>query len=404
MASRKGTLLERNVEQLLKLVGLKPELNKIYHGYEIDIFLRYKNKKIAFECKQYEKSALTVRNLIHEWDSKNKELELDKIVLVLFGINITPNDKELAKKYGMIIWGEDKLGNFLNQAIELKEKFLDKLIMEIDVSLDDKSSVTKEINLIKEKLKELVNENKGKTISDDSSQTYPIFFRVSKKNRGYLIISYTRKNGFELMYNENLENLKGDKLEIFEKILNKYSFTERKRMDIKEMQYHIDPKLLTIALGKDLDFANEIITNILTNLSIDNLSELNFKFRDMKGDTLFKFEDNKEYDDEDYEDNTKNSGCLGCCATGLIPTLILFLPFITIFPSKKILLALMNFHQKVTSPKLNKLNMKCRYEPSCSEYGKLAILKHGAIKGGWMSIIRLSHCTPYSNHHLIDYP
>ena len=43
MASRKGTLLERNVEQLLRLVGLKPELNKIYHGYEIDVFLRYNN-------------------------------------------------------------------------------------------------------------------------------------------------------------------------------------------------------------------------------------------------------------------------------------------------------------------------------------------------------------------------
>ncbi len=39
MASRKGTLLERNVEQLLTLVGLKPELNKIYNGYEIDIFM-----------------------------------------------------------------------------------------------------------------------------------------------------------------------------------------------------------------------------------------------------------------------------------------------------------------------------------------------------------------------------
>ena len=76
MASRKGTLLERNVEQLLTLVGLKPELNKIYHGYEIDVFLRYDNYTVAFECKQYEKSSLTVRNLIHQWDSKNKELNL----------------------------------------------------------------------------------------------------------------------------------------------------------------------------------------------------------------------------------------------------------------------------------------------------------------------------------------
>lgn len=98
MASRKGTLLERNVEQLLKLVGLKPELNKIYHGYEIDVFLRYDNRTIAFECKQYEKSSLTVRNLIHEWDSKNKELSLDKIVLVFFGVDLNHAEKELAKK------------------------------------------------------------------------------------------------------------------------------------------------------------------------------------------------------------------------------------------------------------------------------------------------------------------
>lgn len=47
MASRKGTLLERNVEQILKLVGLKPELNKIYHGYEIDVFL----KELPFQFK-----------------------------------------------------------------------------------------------------------------------------------------------------------------------------------------------------------------------------------------------------------------------------------------------------------------------------------------------------------------
>ena len=139
MASRKGTLLERNVEQLLKLVGLKPELNKIYHGYEIDVFLRHNNHIIAFECKQYEKSSLTVRNLIHQWDSKNKELNLDKIVLVFFGIELNNTDKELAKKYDITVWDEHKLKNLLSKAIDKKEEFLEKLFSEIGIDTSNEN-------------------------------------------------------------------------------------------------------------------------------------------------------------------------------------------------------------------------------------------------------------------------
>ena len=71
MASRKGSLLEKNLEQLFKLTGFNPELNKFYKGYEIDVFLRIENKYVGIECKQYENSNLSVRNIIHQWDSKN---------------------------------------------------------------------------------------------------------------------------------------------------------------------------------------------------------------------------------------------------------------------------------------------------------------------------------------------
>ena len=235
-----------------------------------------------------------------------------------------------------------------------------------------------------EQLKELIEQNKGKSISDDSSQTYPIFFRIIMQGKDYLVVSYTRCNGFEIMYNEEaLGNLKEDKIAIFEDILSKYSFVERKRKDIKEMQYHIDSLHILVALGKDLDLVNEIIIKILNRLGISNLNELEFKF----------------------VDNSKSDGCMGCCATGLIPTFILFLPFMTLFPSQRVLLNLINFHQKVTSPKLNNLNFKCRYEPSCSEYGKLAIIKYGAIKCGWKSIARISKCNPHNHHRMVfDYP
>ncbi len=38
----------------------------------------------------------------------------------------------------------------------------------------------------------------------------------------------------------------------------------------------------------------------------------------------------------------------------------------------------------------------CRYSPTCSLYAKLAIEKHGLIKGAWLSSKRLLKCHPWS--------
>ena len=37
----------------------------------------------------------------------------------------------------------------------------------------------------------------------------------------------------------------------------------------------------------------------------------------------------------------------------------------------------------------------CRYTPTCSEYAKQAIMKHGFFKGGWLGIKRISRCHPW---------
>jgi len=37
----------------------------------------------------------------------------------------------------------------------------------------------------------------------------------------------------------------------------------------------------------------------------------------------------------------------------------------------------------------------CRYSPTCSSYGILAIIKYGAIKGGWLTIKRIASCNPW---------
>ncbi len=37
----------------------------------------------------------------------------------------------------------------------------------------------------------------------------------------------------------------------------------------------------------------------------------------------------------------------------------------------------------------------CRYTPSCSAYGVEALKKHGAFKGGWLTIKRIVSCNPW---------
>ena len=40
------------------------------------------------------------------------------------------------------------------------------------------------------------------------------------------------------------------------------------------------------------------------------------------------------------------------------------------------------------------LGPKCRFVPTCSQYGEEALKKYGLFKGGWMLIKRLGRCRP----------
>ena len=37
----------------------------------------------------------------------------------------------------------------------------------------------------------------------------------------------------------------------------------------------------------------------------------------------------------------------------------------------------------------------CRFYPSCSNYALEAIHLHGALRGGWLTLLRLSKCHPF---------
>ncbi|MGI9435256.1 MAG: membrane protein insertion efficiency factor YidD [Geminicoccaceae bacterium] len=38
---------------------------------------------------------------------------------------------------------------------------------------------------------------------------------------------------------------------------------------------------------------------------------------------------------------------------------------------------------------------RCRYLPTCSDYALDALTQHGAIRGGWLAIRRISRCHPF---------
>lgn len=63
---------------------------------------------------------------------------------------------------------------------------------------------------------------------------------------------------------------------------------------------------------------------------------------------------------------------------------------------KRLLLAFLEFYRYWLSPAIHSLFPSgCRYQPTCSHYASEAIAVHGAARGGWMALKRLSRCHPF---------
>lgn len=61
---------------------------------------------------------------------------------------------------------------------------------------------------------------------------------------------------------------------------------------------------------------------------------------------------------------------------------------------KYLFIVVIKFYQKTISPLKPRT---CRFYPTCSEYGLEAFKRFGALKGGYLTIKRISKCHPF--HH-----
>jgi conserved hypothetical protein YidD len=59
---------------------------------------------------------------------------------------------------------------------------------------------------------------------------------------------------------------------------------------------------------------------------------------------------------------------------------------------RTLLIAPIRFYRYVISPWLG---YNCRFTPSCSVYAIEAIETHGAVRGGWLTMKRISRCHPW---------
>ena len=66
---------------------------------------------------------------------------------------------------------------------------------------------------------------------------------------------------------------------------------------------------------------------------------------------------------------------------------------------KRLLLALIRWYRRDISPYREPC---CRFIPTCSQYALEAVEKYGALRGGWLALMRFLRCHPFYKGDFYD--
>ncbi|MEK6956164.1 MAG: membrane protein insertion efficiency factor YidD [Nanoarchaeota archaeon] len=62
------------------------------------------------------------------------------------------------------------------------------------------------------------------------------------------------------------------------------------------------------------------------------------------------------------------------------------------------------WHGKIGNYYKKKMSIICRFYPSCSNYGIIALEKYGFFKGWYKTLFRIKRCHPNNFDSCVDYP
>jgi putative membrane protein insertion efficiency factor len=69
-----------------------------------------------------------------------------------------------------------------------------------------------------------------------------------------------------------------------------------------------------------------------------------------------------------------------------------------------IALSTIHAYQRTLSPWMPRVAGVCRFEPTCSRYAEAMIQRHGILRGGWTSFVRIARCGPWTDPGTSDPP
>jgi uncharacterized protein len=72
--------------------------------------------------------------------------------------------------------------------------------------------------------------------------------------------------------------------------------------------------------------------------------------------------------------------------------------------SARLLLGAIDLYQATLSPILGRAGVRCRFQPTCSHYGEMAIRKYGTYAGTVRTAWRIARCGPWTKQGTVDRP